>query len=242
VAHAPIAPHERIEVLDVLRGFALLGILVANLPFYSQPIAAHMLGEPTGDVDRIAAMLVRLLVEAKFYLLFSLLFGIGLFVQMTRAEAHGAAFVRLYARRLVALGVIGVAHAFLLWSGDILTAYAVLGFVLLAFRKRRPTTLVVWAVGFILAPVLYYAVAAIVTSLGPEAAATAARAERTAQLAARAAHDWQVYGHGTFAEVTAQRVRDFGLLWPSFVFLGVLGVVVVTLATLRIWRSHQSSS
>ena len=219
VAHSPITAEDRIQVLDVLRGFALLGILLANMPFYANPITATMLGEATGGPDRIVSALVRLLVEAKFYCLFSLLFGIGLFVQMTRAEAHGAPFARLHARRLLALGAIGVAHAFLLWSGDILTTYAILGGVLLAFRTRRPTTLAVWALAVLLVPLVYYATSAVVTHLGTDGGTAAARAERLAQLTARSAHDWQVYGHGSFAEVTLQRIRDFRLLLPSLVYM-----------------------
>src|SRR5262252_2645994 len=113
---APIAPEERIQVIDILRGFALLGILMVNMAFYSQPIVVPFLEEPAGGngTDRMAADAIQFLAEGKFYSLFSMLFGIGLFVQMTRAEARGATFVPQYARRLVALLAIGVCHATLI--------------------------------------------------------------------------------------------------------------------------------
>jgi len=215
MAHSPIPPEERIEVLDVLRGFALLGILLSNMKFFSQPIVGPFLGLPAeaSRLDTVAVAVVRFAVEGKFYTLFSLLFGFGLFVQMTRAEAHGVRFGRLYARRLLVLGVIGAAHAFLLWSGDILTNYAVLGFVLLAFRNRRPRTVLIGAAVFLLAPLAVNVVITLVTTPGP--AAGVERAARLTQLTARAAHDWHVYLLGTFADVTAQRVRDYVLLFAA---------------------------
>ena len=85
----PTATDERMAVLDTVRGFALLGILVANMAFFCQPIAVAMLGwaAPGGALDRAVILLVRLLVEAKFYTLFALLFGIGFGLQLSRAEA-----------------------------------------------------------------------------------------------------------------------------------------------------------
>jgi uncharacterized protein len=133
------------------------------------------LGEPAGGsvADRVAADAIRFLAEGKFYSLFSMLFGIGLFVQMTRAEARGAAFVPQYARRLVALLAIGVCHATLIWSGDILATYALLGFVLLLFRKRRPRTVALWAAGFVLVPLMIGTTVMIVIGPTPPLAPSA---------------------------------------------------------------------
>lgn len=244
VPHSPLQPEGRIQVLDILRGFALLGILLANMRFYSQPLVAAMMGGPTGGIDLVTTHLVRFLVEAKFYSLFSLLFGIGLFVQMTRAEAHGAGFGRLYVRRLVALGGIGAVHAFLLWPGDILTTYAVLGFVLLAFRNRQPRTLIVWALVFLVLPLLVVAVQTVVTPLPSGGAASPSRALSVAQATVRVSHDWQVYGHGSFAEVTAQRVRDFRLLLPAFVSMapGMLCMFLTGLWVARRGLLHDVTS
>src|SRR5262252_5749758 len=213
---APIAPEERIQVIDILRGYALLGILMVNMAFYSQPIVVPFLGEPASAsaADRVAEHAIKWFAEGKFFSLFSMLFGIGLYVQMTRAEARGAAFVPQYARRLVALLAIGALHATLLWSGDILATYAILGFVLLLFRKRKPRTVALWAIGFVVVPLLIGTIVFFVFASGATPNPSA-RAERVAHLHELATQAWQVYGHGNFAEVTRQRAHDFLLLLPA---------------------------
>jgi uncharacterized protein len=230
----PIAPEERIQVIDILRGYALLGILMVNMAFYSQPIVVPFLGEPAGTsgADRVADHAIRWLAEGKFFSLFSLLFGIGLYVQMTRAEARGAAFVPQYARRLLALLAIGALHATLLWSGDILATYAILGFVLLLFRKRKPRTVALWAIGFVVVPLL---LGTIVFFLAMRAPNPGARAERVAHLQELATQAWQVYGHGSFVDVTRQRAHDFLLLLPALLRM-VPGILCMFLFGLFVAR------
>jgi uncharacterized protein len=92
----------------------------------------------------VAHALERLFVETSFYPLFSLLFGLGLALQMQRAEARGQAFLPLYRRRLLVLLLIALAHWILVWDAFILIDYAVLGFVLLLFRDRTPRTVFTW--------------------------------------------------------------------------------------------------
>ncbi|MHC4305836.1 MAG: DUF418 domain-containing protein [Planctomycetota bacterium] len=145
----PIRETDRIITLDVLRGFAVLGILFVNIHFFSMPLA--LATGTTGLVDAPAMeemswAAVETLVTYKFLSLFSLLFGAGLVVQMTRAEAKGRRFVPLYLRRLGVLAAFGLAHALLLWYGDILLRYAALGLLPLLMRKARPRTLVTVAV------------------------------------------------------------------------------------------------
>jgi uncharacterized protein len=140
----PIREGDRIITLDVLRGFAVLGILFVNMPFFSMPLT--LATGATGLVDapameEISWAIVKALVEYKFLSLFSLLFGAGLVMQMTRAEAKGRRFVPLHLRRLGVLAAFGLTHALLLWYGDVLFRYAVLGLLPLAIRKARPRTL-----------------------------------------------------------------------------------------------------
>jgi uncharacterized protein len=98
------------------------------------------------------------LVYGKFYSLFSLLFGIGVAVQMERAAARGAAFAPRFRRRLTVLLAIGLLHALFLWSGDILTVYALLGFVLIPFLRLSDRAVLRWAVGLLALPVAAYLV------------------------------------------------------------------------------------
>src|SRR3989338_9565329 len=137
----PVPPSQRLEVIDVLRGWAVFGILLVNMQVFSGP------GDPlreelwTGTAERAAMQLVLFLADSKFWTLFSFLFGLGFALQMRRAEARGAPFLPLYLRRLAVLLVIGLLHAFLLWTGDVLHIYALLGFLLLLFRTCSARTI-----------------------------------------------------------------------------------------------------
>ncbi len=194
----PIPPAERIEVVDILRGFALFGILLVNMQGYGWPIYLAGLQEWPRFVDRLADWAIRFFAEGKFYPLFSFLFGFGLTIQMARAEAHGARFVPLYVRRLVVLLIIGAAHALLLWVGDILVTYALLGFFLMVFRNRSQKTLIVWIVLSLLMSILLNE-----QSFAQVDAMDRLRAQRTIQ----------VYAHGTFADMVHQRIRDLRFVY-----------------------------
>src|SRR5207247_4413675 len=138
------------------RGVAILGILIVNMSGFSllDDQAAQQLWP--NIVDGSVERLILFFAQEKFKTLFSFLFGLGLAVQMMRADARGARFLPLYARRLCVLLLIAAAHFLLLWDGDILHDYALLGFVLLLFRRRSLKTLLVWASIFISILVFFY--------------------------------------------------------------------------------------
>jgi uncharacterized protein len=151
----PTQPNEHVEVIDILRGFALFGILLVNMMFFAWPVYSEVLGAPwTSSLDHAASWFVSFFAQGKFFTLFSFLFGLGLAVQMQRAEAKGVAIVPLYLRRLLVLLLIGIARVVLLWFGDILVYYALLGFILLLFRNTKPRRLLVWALVFLFVPLL----------------------------------------------------------------------------------------
>jgi|TARA_B110000037_G_scaffold33898_1_gene40962 uncharacterized membrane protein YeiB len=152
----PLSAAERIVSLDVLRGFALLGILIANMVNFSQPLEVFGFrnGFWFGPVDKLADWISILLVEGKFYPLFSFLFGLGFSMQMDRADSRELNFIPTYRRRLFVLMGFGAAHGIFLWEGDVLLAYALCGFLLVLFRNRKPVTIAIWAVATILLPAL----------------------------------------------------------------------------------------
>lgn len=129
----PIQGHERIQTLDVIRGFALLGIFLMNIEWFNRPIAELGSGVPAGlsGLDHGVAWFIHTFVASKFWPMFSLLFGMGFAVMLQRAREKGSAFVATYARRTAALAVFGLLHGVLLWPGDILFAYAVTAAALL---------------------------------------------------------------------------------------------------------------
>lgn len=149
----PIREGERLITLDVLRGVAMLGILFVNIQLFSLPFAVGfgMVGMADAPLaDELSWAFVKIFFEYKFISLFSLLFGAGMVVQMTRAEARGRPFVGLYLRRLAVLAAFGMAHALLLWYGDILFVYALIGVFLLLVRKVPGRTMIIVAAAFVL--------------------------------------------------------------------------------------------
>lgn len=208
----PISSEERLDVLDILRGFAVFGILLINLPLYGAPVS-YMRSDVWPSVpDHIANWLIVFLAQGKFYALFSLLFGLGLAVQMLRTEARGTRFVPLYLRRLTILLVIGLLHTFLLWWGDILHIYALLGFWLLLFRKRQPKTLLAWAGASLMISVLLFVsfggVAVFRNMRLPIEQRQQNAAARKELRAAETNRAIQTYSEGSYVEMGRQRIKD----------------------------------
>lgn len=140
---APIPASERSALLDSLRGLALAGILVANMvAFIGFGIVEDINRDalPLGRFNDLSEFLIEWLVVGKFYSIFSLLFGIGFAIQLGRLEQRCEGVAR-YLRRLAVLFVIGLAHMFLLWEGDIVALYALMGLVLLIVRKANDRAL-----------------------------------------------------------------------------------------------------
>jgi uncharacterized protein len=149
----PVNKKERLVILDVLRGFALSGILFANILSWSGIKFMlipdiHALGDFSSDV--FLYHLLKYFVDTKFYTIFSILFGIGFSMQITKYK-DSPGFIPLYRRRLALLFVIGLIHA-TMWSGDILTLYALVGFVLVMFRNMETKNFLKIAILLLIVP------------------------------------------------------------------------------------------
>jgi len=129
----------RIVTLDIIRGFAILGIFLVNMPSFTGSEFMVYTG-----TDKTIRMLFDMFIQTKFYTIFSFLFGLGFYIFMTRAEARGEKVFRLFSRRLLALLLFGILHLILLWKGDILHTYAIMGFFLLLFYRRKAKTVLIW--------------------------------------------------------------------------------------------------
>jgi uncharacterized protein len=138
---APVARAERIEALDVVRGFALIGILLMNIEYFNRATSDIGTGLQPGlsGANYWFSWFVQYFVVGKFWTIFSLLFGMGFAVMLTRAEAAQRSFLVPYARRIAALALFGALHFILLWPGDILFSYAVGAFALLVVLYGRAT-------------------------------------------------------------------------------------------------------
>lgn len=119
----------RNTAVDMIRLLALIGICVVNIVFLGLPLEVA-LSPATTPGDQVAAFVVEALFQSKFFLLFSFLFGWGIHVQDRSAHRAGVSFVKRYARRLMGLAVFGGLHAVLVFSGDILLIYALLGLLI----------------------------------------------------------------------------------------------------------------
>jgi len=153
----PIAGRERYEFLDVLRGLALAGIVLANmisLSLYLYLSESERESLSTASTDPLFDFLELVLVESKFYTIFSVLFGIGFSILMTRAEAKGVVFRRFFLRRALFLYLIGLAHGLLFWHNDILQSYAICGVLLLPFVRATNRTILAVATGALVAPLI----------------------------------------------------------------------------------------
>ncbi len=198
----PIAGRERIEAMDILRGFALFGIFAVNITGFGSPsFVPGYAGVELGPLDGLAAWITDNLFTFKFFTLFSFLFGVGFAVQLSRADASGRDFRAFYARRLFILLCVGVLHHALFWEGDILKLYALFGFCLLPFRKAKDRTILgVAALSWLVS------VGVLVFSATMDTAAGAALGPDPVE-AARAA-----YGAGGFLDAVAYRVREMPLV------------------------------
>ena len=140
----PVNPQSRLDFVDILRGFALFGVLAANMTSFSG--YGNNPHNYSDFLDVAILVGIQFFIRAKFYSLFSFLFGWGMSVQMLRAAEKGHRFRPVFIRRMAILLTFGLIHGMVIWSGDILTLYALLGLILLLFRKRSERTLLILVV------------------------------------------------------------------------------------------------
>ncbi|OIJ16275.1 hypothetical protein BKP35_01380 [Anaerobacillus arseniciselenatis] len=215
----PTQQEERIITLDVIRGFALLGILLVNMQFFVAPKLFLMLSGVTlfeGAISNTADWLITIFATGKFFTTFSFLFGLGFFLFMERVSAKGLSVGRLYSRRLSFLLMLGLIHIFIFWSGDILLNYAIAGFLLLLFRKSSIEKIRKWAIGIFSVVVFLTGFFTFLSSLMENVLG-----EEYAPM-----NDWAslveqsviVFQNGNFSEILAFRLtEEIPLILPNFI-------------------------
>ncbi|MFU8831709.1 MAG: DUF418 domain-containing protein [Wenzhouxiangella sp.] len=217
---------ERLLHLDVLRGFALLGILLVNFEWFARPLQAIVLGADPGlsGADQLVDWLIKVLAEGKFYPLFSMLFGAGFALMAERALNRAAPFWGVYLRRLMFLTLFGLAHMLLIWAGDILLVYSLCAFVMvLLFRNTPVRRLWKWAIAFFALPVLFIWAAALMITLvqmDPEIGAEVAAVMEADQDAMRERVEAaaMVHATGSYVDNIGQRLSDMAFLLANFIF------------------------
>ena len=204
-------------MIDIVRGFAVLGMFTVNMLNFSG--YSHVPLQEMGFGHRFVALFIKFTAEAKFYPLFSFLFGWGAAIQMRRATEREEPFVPLYVRRLIILLLFGLVHASLIWEGDILMTYALLGLPLLLFRRRSDRTILLMAIVCILIPVL-------LSTPGPAASIRDwhTRAVVPLRQGMMDGHRENVYVEGSYPAMVVQRLKALGFsysnvgYWASHIF------------------------
>lgn len=241
---APVGGAERALQLDVLRGFALFGILLMNIEAFVGPLNLALVGlDPAlSGADRWMDAAIYILVQGKFFTLFSLLFGAGFALILQRAEARGGGGGWAYLRRLVVLLGFGLVHTLFVWSGDILVTYALMGMLLLLLFRRTPASrLPKWGLAFYLVPTLLtfaFALLGWLSQFEPTAAAAWAHGLAAAgeDMARSIEAQRMAYGpEGSFALANAQRMEDTAMLLGYLPFFGtlVLGMFLIGTGLVR---------
>jgi uncharacterized protein len=231
---SPLPVRERIQALDVLRGVAVAGILLANVMVFFGLIFMppdRVAALPTAAADRVASFLERVFVDGKFYSIFSLLFGIGFGVQLSRG---GEAALPRFKRRLRILLGIGAIHAFLIWAGDILMLYALLGFTMPWFARKSNRDLVRWTVILLAVPTTLYIVALAVSML---VGSGAPQSSAAAGVPANILKFFEAIGTGGLKDAFIGNLVFLGGRWADLFatvrFPKVLGMFVLGLWTVR---------
>jgi len=141
----PVTAAERLVSLDALRGVAVMGILVMNVYAFAMPLAAYYNPLIMGGTDALNMgtwFFTHLLFDQKFMTIFSMLYGAGVVMMMNRAEARDVPFTSVFYRRSAWLIVFGLLHGYIIWFGDILFHYALMGMIVFLFRKASPRMLI----------------------------------------------------------------------------------------------------
>jgi uncharacterized protein len=210
----PVTVSERIQALDVVRGFALIGIFFMNIEYFNRSFLDFGTGIPAGvqGIDWLATYFVNYFVAGKFWTIFSLLFGMGFAVMLSRAEETDRPFIKPYIRRIIALAIFGFLHNVMLWYGDILLSYAFTagGLLIILFGRWKWILLsIVGLLGFCFIPGMnsFWAVVAGIAYMGLL---------------------------GLFIR-NEKQVKVFGKQIPLFSVLFLVGGILVGLAALASW-------
>ena len=219
----PVAPKERVQLFDVLRGFCLFGVLWSNLNDWYTTMP------PATPFDHALRWTQDWLLESRFYSMLGFLFGIGFAIQLTRAAQRGQDVRNLFLRRMTALLGFGLVHAMLIWHGDILAAYAVAGFALVLFRHWSTRKLLVGALAlWLLYPYTVVHLAAVLNIPLPNYGPAWRQLNQQAL---------QAYAHGTWAQAVAHGTVQF---WKSSYRALLLGGTAsfVALFLLGLWAAR----
>jgi uncharacterized protein len=198
----PISEKDRLNSIDAMRGFAILGIFLTNmLDFHSPMLYLNPYVWWSSKSDQMIYSFIDFFVQASFYPLFALLFGFGLMIMRERSVIKGVNFTPIAIRRLSMLLLIGCIHAFFIWHGDILINYAIFGFIALLFFRLSGRALILSGILTYMIPNILFGLLLFLASL-----VTPTTDYYDHDKAVKSVESYQ---NGTFWEITGQRIYDW---------------------------------
>lgn len=222
--------HSRLGVIDAIRGLAILGILFANIQSwsgYSFTPFTELQRLPFAELDSLFYSLHKILIDGKFYSIFSMLFGVGFALQFNKNQHKQAEFIPVYRRRLCFLLLFGACHA-LIWSGDILTLYALLAFVMVSLRNLSPRAILCLSMALLSAFIVPHLIAIMQGWNSGSASVAIARKVYSDQAPADVV---AAFGHGNLLQVFEQNLHNLYWRWmdmlPNGRITRVLGLFLL---------------
>ncbi|MFA8433005.1 MAG: DUF418 domain-containing protein [Marinifilaceae bacterium] len=219
----PLRLNERIEVLDVLRGFALLGILILNILFFALPFSSFsnptVFGDLTGLNLRVFQF-THIFGEMKFMSLFSILFGAGVLLFIHRLDGKGLTGTQFHVRRMWWLLLFGLIHAYLLWFGDILVAYSIVGFLVYMLRNSSNRLLIWLFCLFFFIPVIIFYLLGTAMNYAPDSVYQEALKEWRPSFEVLS-REVDIYQNGSWWDIFMKRI-------PLTIQLQVVGFMLMS--------------
>lgn len=213
---------QRITGLDVTRGFAVMGILAMNIIAFSMPenayITPRVWGGDTG-IDLWTWAINFVFVDSKMRGLFSIMFGASTLLVIERAIASGRSGAGAHYPRMIVLAIFGLIHFYLIWYGDILFLYAVMGMILYAFRNLGVKALTIWGIALSSIGALFWSVGMAFMMVGASPAAPPELRAQYASFAADFTPDAEVtqdaldLHRSGFVEIATHQFTE-GATWP----------------------------
>ncbi|MDC0762860.1 DUF418 domain-containing protein [Brevibacillus sp. AG] len=206
----------RVRIIDGLRGFSLVGILMANMLIFQYGIwgSQEMDLYALPDYEMTAYKLVKIFVEGSFMPIFTFMFGFGMIKMQQSLAAKGLKQKRYLTRRFLMLIGLGLLHSYFLWEGDILGFYGMMGFFLLLFMNRKPKTLLIWGI------VLLCLISLM--GLAPDDPNDPTGITDSARMEAYVVKTMTVYGTGTYEEIVHHRSSEDPLGLPEYMMVALL--------------------
>ncbi|SFE71419.1 DUF418 domain-containing protein [Alteribacillus iranensis] len=237
---SPTLDKDRIITLDIVRGFALFGILLANMSsfktpvFHLQSLPDYFDRLPSSLLDQWTVFFLDLFVIGKFYPMFSFLFGLGFYLFYERLSRKDLNAKHYYYRRLLFLLVLGFLHLLFIWSGDILHTYAIAGFFLIFFINRRSKTLLIWALLLLSSSAIFFF---LLTTAGNYVVSLNEGTVYEKQATDLVETARQLYQHGDYTNLLAFRLKEE----VSYILLNVLFILpnIIGLFLLGMWAAQK---